>query len=33
VEPLPGPGLPMLITGAQQALAAGLKATGSLFSF
>ena len=33
VEPLPGPGLPMLITGAQQALSAGLKATGSLFSF
>ena len=33
VEPLPGPGLPMLIGGAQQALASGLKATGELFSF
>jgi len=30
---LPGPGLPMLIGGAQQALASGLKATGDLFSF
>ncbi len=33
VEPLPGPGLPNLIAGAQRALDAGLKATTSLFSF
>ena len=33
VEPMPGPGLPGLIAGAQQALASGLKATGQLFSF
>ncbi len=33
VEPLPGPGLPTMIAGAQRALATGLKATGSLFSF
>ena len=33
IDPMPGPGLPRLIAGAQQALAAGLKATGQLFSF
>jgi MFS family permease len=33
VEPPPGPGLPNLISGAQQALSSGLKATGELFSF
>ena len=33
VKPMPGPGLPMLITGAQQALASGLRATTGLFSF
>ena len=31
--PQPGPGLSGLISGAQQALAAGLKATGSLFGY
>ena len=31
-EPQPAPGLSRLISGAQQALASGLKATGSLFS-
>jgi hypothetical protein len=30
---MPGPGLPRLIAGAQQTLAAGLKATAGLFSF
>ncbi len=33
IDPMPGPGLPRLITGAQQALASGLKATTGLFSF
>jgi hypothetical protein len=33
IDPLPGPGLPRLIAGAQQTLAAGLKATAGLFSF
>jgi hypothetical protein len=33
VEPLPGPGLPKLIVGAEQALSSGLKATGGLFGF
>ena len=32
-EPQPAPGLPRLISGAQQALSSGLKATGSLFSY
>ena len=32
-EPQPAVGLPRLISGAQQALASGLKAAGSLFSF
>ena len=33
LDPMPGPGLPGLIAGAQQALAARLKATSGLFSF
>lgn len=33
LDPMPGPGLPMLIAGAQQALSSGLKASGALFSF
>jgi len=33
IDPMPGPGLPRLIAGAQQTLAAGLKATAGLFSF
>ena len=33
IDPMPGPGLPSLIAGAQQTLAAGLKATAGLFSF
>ena len=33
LEPLPQPGLPRLIGGAQQALSSGLKATGSLLRF
>lgn len=33
IDPLPGPGLPWLIAGAQQTLAAGLKAATGLFSF
>ena len=33
IDPLPGPGLPRLIAGAQQTLAAGLKAATGLFNF
>ena len=33
LDPLPGPGLPRLISGAQQALSSGLKASTALFSF